>query len=141
MTEPRDRKAERQSSTRLAATWLQAYLLGATASEIANMDAKDSYRRQKFDAIQRYLRGKRVPHFMREPILEFYERLLTQASPPRAVHPLFCLSSPRTQPSLASRGRPRPRRHNHLLFAFVRWMLATRRCWATCRQRSRSSSP
>ena len=42
------------------------------------MDAKDSYRRQKFDTIKTYLRSKRVPLFMREPILEFYERLLSQ---------------------------------------------------------------
>lgn len=31
---------------------MQAYMLGATASEIANMDAKDSEKRQKFEGIK-----------------------------------------------------------------------------------------
>ena len=52
------------------------FLCGA---QIANMDAKDSVKRQKMDAIKQHLRGKRVPNFLREPILEFYERLLMQA--------------------------------------------------------------
>ena len=53
-------------------------MLGAAASEISNIDAKDSFRRQKFDSIKQYLRGKKVPLFMRESILEYYERLLYQ---------------------------------------------------------------
>ena len=57
---------------------MQAYMLGAAASEIANIDAHDSIKRQKFDSIKNYLRGKRVPYFLREPILEYYERVLTQ---------------------------------------------------------------
>ena len=53
---------------------LQAYMLGAAASEIANMDAQDTQRRQRLKEIKQHLRSLRVPMFLREPITEYYER-------------------------------------------------------------------
>ena len=56
---------------------LQAYMLGATASEIANMDAQDSARRQKLNRIKQHLKHLRAPTFLRQPIMEYYERETT----------------------------------------------------------------
>ena len=56
---------------------LQAYMLGATASEIASMDAQDTARRQKLKAIKQHLRALRAPTFLRVPIMEYYERETT----------------------------------------------------------------
>jgi hypothetical protein len=53
---------------------LLAYMLGATASEIANMDAQDTQRRQRLKEIKQHLRALRVPVHLREPINEYYER-------------------------------------------------------------------
>eukprot|EP00966_Prymnesium_polylepis_P306834 7090398-Prymnesium_polylepis.1 len=53
----------------------QAYMLGAAASEIAKMDAKEAHRTRKLDAIKQYLLSLRVPSFLRRPIMEYYENL------------------------------------------------------------------
>jgi hypothetical protein len=52
-------------------------MLGATASEIANMDAADSARRQRLTSIKQHLRSLRVPTFLRVQIMEYYERETT----------------------------------------------------------------
>ena len=49
-------------------------MLGATASEIASMDAQDAARRLKLNAIKRHLRALRAPAYLRVPIMEYYER-------------------------------------------------------------------
>lgn len=58
---------------------LQAYMLGTAASEIANMDAQDTARRQKLKTIKQHLRALRVPLFLRVPIMEYYERETTMS--------------------------------------------------------------
>ena len=58
---------------------LQAYMLGATASEIANMDAQDVARRQKLNGVKQHLRAMRVPMFLRASIVEYYERETSSA--------------------------------------------------------------
>ena len=45
-------------------------MLGAAASEIANMDATSKMRRQKLEAIKSHLRYLRVPGFLTLPIME-----------------------------------------------------------------------
>eukprot|EP00966_Prymnesium_polylepis_P314115 7259109-Prymnesium_polylepis.1 len=57
---------------------LQAYLLGAAASEIANMDATAKLRRQRLEAIKSHLRYLRVPGFLTIPIMEYYETLFSK---------------------------------------------------------------
>eukprot|EP00325_Prymnesiales_sp_UTEX-LB-985_P007184 CAMPEP_0174696820 /NCGR_PEP_ID=MMETSP1094-20130205/2876_1 /TAXON_ID=156173 /ORGANISM="Chrysochromulina brevifilum, Strain UTEX LB 985" /LENGTH=860 /DNA_ID=CAMNT_0015893685 /DNA_START=37 /DNA_END=2619 /DNA_ORIENTATION=- len=53
---------------------LQAYMLGTATSEIANMDAQDTARRQTLKAIKQHLRALRVPQYLKTPIMEYYER-------------------------------------------------------------------
>ena len=54
-------------------------MLGTATSEISNMDAQDSARRQKIKSIKQNLLAMRVPPFLREPIMEYYEREITLA--------------------------------------------------------------
>jgi len=57
---------------------MQAYILGAASSEIANMDATSKLRRQKLESIKSHLRYLRVPAFLTLPIIEFYETLFAK---------------------------------------------------------------
>jgi hypothetical protein len=50
-------------------------MLGAAASEISALDSSSTGKRQKLDQIKQTLRYLRAPHFLRAPILEYYEHM------------------------------------------------------------------
>ena len=61
---------------------LQAYTLGAATSALQNFDARSVTARQRLEDIRLYVRYRRVPEFLSEKILEYYEYAL----PPPAPH-------------------------------------------------------
>ena len=73
-------------------------MLGAAASEIANMDATSKMRRQKLEAIKSHLRYLRVPGFLTVPIMEFYETLLSKKQALDDNDILCAASAARTMP-------------------------------------------
>ena len=45
---------------------------------VCTQDASTSHRRRKLDAVKHYVRYKRVPLFLRERIIEYYEYMYTR---------------------------------------------------------------
>ena len=59
---------------------MQAYMLGSATSALSNIDAASTNSRRKLDAVKQYVLHKRVPMFLREKIIEYYEYLYCRAS-------------------------------------------------------------
>ena len=53
-------------------------MLGSAASALQTLDANAALRRQKLDSVKQYVRYKRVPAYLREKIVEYYEYMYTR---------------------------------------------------------------
>lgn len=67
---------------------LQAYMLGSAASALHTMDAMKAGQQHKLDAVKGYLRTKRVPVFLRERIVDYFEYLYTRVQASAYAPPL-----------------------------------------------------
>ena len=59
-----------------ASSVLQAYLLGAATSELALMQQASRERRVRLEAVKQHLRYLRVPPFLKDQILEYYDMVV-----------------------------------------------------------------
>ena len=93
-----------------ASSVLQAYLLGAATSELALMQQASRERRVRLEAVKQHLRYLRVPPFLKDQILEYYDMVVIR----KQMQEVDVLSSmpsslkvlPRTQPVGSSRSPP-----------------------------------
>ena len=76
-----NRQALMEAGTVVVGVAAESLIFGAVSSVVDDIDREGKKRQQKLDTVKQYVRAKRVPLFVRERVVDFYEHDLAKMRP------------------------------------------------------------